>query len=71
MRFTHHVLVSLSVKAMSENCYDENVDDERDNKGNSRLDEEIHVCFFYFRWFFPVDTPGLKKKIDKKIKIKL
>lgn len=58
---THHLYVGFLVKGLSENRYNKDVDEERDEESDGRLDEEILIGFLYVLLVVAVDLARLEE----------
>lgn len=58
---THHLYVGFLVKGLSKNSYNKDVDEERDEESDGRLDEEILIGFLYVLLVVAVDLARLEK----------
>lgn len=47
-QYTHHIPVGLIVEGLGKNGYNKDVDEERDEERDGRLNEVILVGFLYF-----------------------
>lgn len=56
---THYLVIGFLVEGFSKHCDHKDVDEERDEKSDRCLDEEVLVSFLYFLLITAIDFPRL------------